>query len=849
MQKKRKLFNRLCLIISFFSILIFGAKAQNITTFSLPQDGIDHAKSEISAPDYAAGEIIVKFKDGKKKELEELLKDKVLKGKILMNGILREKMSEQASAENLKNAKGYFLNAEKYKIPDLKSKVSKFFANFIKAKKEKKQGEKIAVTTIEFGEIFIDFNKNEIIDPYTMELLEILNKDENIEYAQINHSVETFSFLPTDSYYSLSWSLENTGQAYPAGKGRNYIGKEDADIDAYEGWGIDKSNGGEGIIIAVIDTGIDYTHEDFGNCSLAEINDENPATCPKFVPGYDIYNNDNNPIDDHGHGTMCAGIIGALNNNKGIAGVSYNARLMPVKGLGSDGKSTDWHLANAVIWAVDNGADILNASWGFEADSSFLEDAFKYAYDKGVISVAAAGNGFGKDANFFSPAKYNTVITVGASDSNDILANFSNTGSKIDVVAPGAAILSTRALYTGNIDYAYNEKYIVGSGTSMSAPYATGAAALILANNQDYTPENIRIKLREGADDLGESGVDNIYGAGRLNLANALKLSDNTQEKIFAEIKSPSNNEIITQSFYIIASVEGDNNLIKNWQIYYKKKEADILEKATGENCFGNSAMRIFSCRIKTDGWENQKLYDIELVVQEKNKSITAKKEIMFINIEPPINLTANGANPSPWQDNPKFIINWKYPSNYYRGIRYKLGNAPLSDKDGTATTTKPFNITATAMGGQDIYIWLENFRGDSNHKNYAKVSLNYGNSFVGVPCGIKANSEIDKVILKWEPSKDSAYSIVGYNIFKSSTEKFNDGPCNKKLVQGTSYEFDNLEAGVTYYFAAQAVDSHGNKSEISPSVEASLIPEGTLKDLINERIKERLRKLREETK
>ncbi|OGF20419.1 hypothetical protein A2Y83_04640 [Candidatus Falkowbacteria bacterium RBG_13_39_14] len=838
--KKNWMIFMLLISVALSGVFIFEAKARNVGIFSVNSEAKANTEEVLR---YAPGEIIVKHKEGYDGSIEDILKSKKLQGRVLIEGLRRERLGEISG--KFKRENGDIINASKYEIPDLKFKAKKFLHK-VETERQRRRygnGRRIFIRTEEFGEVEADLDEKKTVDPYTNELLLALNKDENVEYAQINHSVETF-FSSTDPYYSLSWALENTGQSYPAGTGRNYAGRNDADIDAYEGWISDKSNGAEGIIVAVIDTGIDYTHEDFGVCSLAEVNDGDSRTCPKFVPGYDLYNKDSNPMDDNGHGTHCAGIIGALNNEKGIAGVAYNSVLMPVKGMGNDGKSTDWNLANAVVWAVDNGADILSVSWGVEADSEFLETAFKYAHDKGVVSAAAAGNGHGKDALLFTPAKFETVITVGATDSFDNLAPFSNKGSKIDIVAPGAYILSLRAHNTGDSNYAYNGNYMVGSGTSMAAPHAAAAAALVLANNLGYSPEDVRTKLRAGADDLGAAGKDDVYGAGRLNLANILKTSE---EKISVKIKGPGDNEILSRPFFVIGSVGGGKGFIENWQVYYKRQNSDVLIKAEGANCSGSDSENIFSCRIDTNGWEHTSQYDIELIVKAGNRSIVDKRTVMFMGIEAPLNLTANGANPSIPQECPEFIINWKYPASYYRGARYKLGSAPLYDDDGIATTTKPFTIKAAQRGSQDLFVWLENFRGEKDFKNYGKVALNYGiNPEVAAPSGLSAVIEDGIVALSWEPSARGVYPIIGYNIYKSFSKEFNGVPINESLIKEAKYETKNIDNATAYYFTVQAVDLRGNKSEPSFPVAISNDSVNTFRDLIIERLRERWERWRE---
>ncbi|MFH1030721.1 MAG: fibronectin type III domain-containing protein, partial [bacterium] len=396
-------------------------------------------------------------------------------------------------------------------------------------------------------------------------------------------------------------------------------------------------------------------------------------------------------------------------------------------------------------------------------------------------------------------------------------------------------------------NYVYNEKYLIGSGTSMASPFIVGAAALVLANNPVLNQEDVRKKLREGADDLGVAGFDSTYGAGRLNLANILKSAEST-EKIFPEIKLPKDNEIISQTFYIVGSVMGDNSSIDSWQIYYEKDGSNNLEKATGNNCYGKNQFPFFSCQIDTKGWENGKIYNIELVVSSGSDSIFNKKRIIFIGLEPPMNLTANGTNPSPRQDNSEFIINWKYPSAYYNRIWYKLGSAPLSNEDGISTTSKPFIIKATAAGGQDLYVWLENFKKERNYKNYSKVPLNYGLSYrVNPPFNVESNVENKNIVISWTQSEKGTYPIIGYYVYKSLSGDFQkDGAVSSQLVNDTNYEFEDLDEGVMYYFAVQAVDSHGNKSEFSLPVSASISSASTLKDLIIDKIKERFQQWRQ---
>lgn len=593
---------------------------------------------------YVPGDIIVKYKDGEK-NLRDILKNKKIKTKVEGN-------IAKGKSGKIKETKD--TGARLYKIEDLGKKANEFAAKIKKGKipakltfwqkvknkiksllgqeAEKKEEEKsIKVSTDEFGEVEIDLENNKEVDPYTMEILEKLNSDPNIEYAEVNGVVNAFIDAENNPYYSLMWGLENSGQSYPSGSGEKK-GAADADIDASTGWDKSKSNGGENIIVAVIDTGIDYTHEDLGGCVISQINDEDPLTCPKFVPGFDFANYDNDPMDDHGHGTHCAGTIAALNNDKGIVGVAYNARLMALKGLSSDGSGYMWDLAQSVQWAADNGANVLSNSWGGAGDSKTLEEAFQYAYSKGVISIAAAGNEYGADALEVFPAKYDTVITIGASDSKDTLAYFSNIGPKIDVVAPGMDILSLRAEDTdmyGDGSHVFNEKYFIASGTSMSTPHAAGVAALIKADHLGYNPEQIRQAIRTGADDLGDKGFDEIFGYGRLNLEKSL-----SQENIpVPKLLSPTNNETVGGIITVSGSVSGSSDTVKSWALYYRQDGNSSSTPIVGDNCAGTGPVLNFECEFD-GGMLNEGTALILLKASNGKEEFFDTRKIIINNLE-----------------------------------------------------------------------------------------------------------------------------------------------------------------------------------------------------------------------
>ena len=227
---------------------------------------------------------------------------------------------------------------------------------------------------------------------------------------------------------------------------------------------------GDGITIAVVDTGADFAH---------------PDLAAKFVSrGRDFVTGHPDAADDHGHGTHVSGIAAAVTNNGlGVAGVGYNARLLPVKALAANGSGDHASIASAIAWAADNGARIINLSLGSPTPSTTLQTAIDAAWAKGALIVCAAGNDASDQPSY--PAAYEHCLSVVATDDIDRLAPFSNYGATVDVAAPGQRILSTVRGGT----------YEAWSGTSMAAPNVTGVAALVLSAHPDWTPAQVRQAL------------------------------------------------------------------------------------------------------------------------------------------------------------------------------------------------------------------------------------------------------------------------------------------------------------------------------------------------------------------
>ncbi|WP_337032800.1 S8 family peptidase [Paenibacillus illinoisensis] len=266
-------------------------------------------------------------------------------------------------------------------------------------------------------------------------------------------------------------------------------------IETNRGWNITK--GKEDVIVAVVDTGVDLNHPDLKG---------------KLLEGYNVVDPKSKPLDDVGHGTHVAGIIGAIvNNNEGVAGMSWYNKVLPVKVLDNSGSGTTYAVAEGIIWAADHGAKVINMSLGNYADAQFLHDAVKYAFDRDIVLIAATGNDNTERPGY--PAAYPEVFAVSATDPDMKKASYSNYGDYVDVMAPGTSIASTYP----------NNQYAALSGTSMASPHVAALAGLIRSLNPDLTNTEVMDLMRQSVIDLGDPGHDKYYGYGEVDVYKALK--------------------------------------------------------------------------------------------------------------------------------------------------------------------------------------------------------------------------------------------------------------------------------------------------------------------------------------
>lgn len=330
-------------------------------------------------------------------------------------------------------------------------------------------------------------------------LVAYLSRDD-VEYAELNPTIAICA-SPDDPSYDDQWSLPK--------------------IQADQAW--DTCRGGSDVVVAIIDTGVDYNHRDLqGNLWVNEAErngkpdvDDDENGYVDDVHGYNFIDDTNDPMDDNGHGTHCAGIVAAVGDNGfDIAGVCWNAKIMPIRILDANGEGDAADAVPAIYYAVANGADIISGSWGGEESSNALKEAIAYAHRQGVLVVAAAGN-LNSSAAYY-PAAYSEVLSVAATDTSDRRWYLSNYGNWVDLAAPGYNIVSLRrgvSLSASSMSLTTRM-----SGTSMAAPHVSGACALLLSANPSLTCDELHDIVTATGDTIsaGITGSNrrlNVYAA------------------------------------------------------------------------------------------------------------------------------------------------------------------------------------------------------------------------------------------------------------------------------------------------------------------------------------------------
>lgn len=306
-----------------------------------------------------------------------------------------------------------------------------------------------------------------------------------IECAEVD-GIGSSATTPNDSDFWFQYALQNTGQTITG-----VVGIVNADIGATEAWDLTTGND---VIIAVLDSGVDA----------------HPELAGRLLPGYNFPDNTTTTTDECSHGTHIAGILAAKGNNGvGVAGLSWNARILPgVVVNGCTGFESD--AGEGVVWAIDQGSRLINMSLQYYTGTTVLHDAVIYAVNRGGIVVAATGNNGNGTVAF--PARWDETIAVAATDNRDLRASFSNYGATVDIAAPGVGIWSTIS----------SSGYTQKNGTSQAVPHVTGTIALMRAVNPTITLAEVRAILSATAKDIAPAGFDQWTGAGRIDAGAAV---------------------------------------------------------------------------------------------------------------------------------------------------------------------------------------------------------------------------------------------------------------------------------------------------------------------------------------
>ncbi|MEI8176090.1 MAG: S8 family serine peptidase, partial [Candidatus Omnitrophota bacterium] len=526
---KRKQVVSLFFLFCFSSFFLFIPRI-----FSAPPN--DASRKQV--PEYVSGEVLVKFQEGVNPR-------EVLAGSgIPVTSLERiypiipaiKKFKEGSALE--KRAGWYSFLGKKYKetsdIPDEDI--------FKAAYKEMPETQKALYRSYK-----VEFSGTVKVE----EAVTRLKRDPRVEYAEPNN-LARINYTPTDPLYSQQWAHQKTG--------------------AESAW--DMTKGDPSVVVAVIDTGVYYQHPDLagniwhdgsGNpgCDFVDIATA-AYTSSGFTlqPGEDYTGVDNDPADHYGHGTHVAGIIAAAEGNgAGVVGVAPRCRIMPVRAgftiIYFDGSNYETvglfemdDSANAIVYAADNGARVINMSFG-GAYSETLQGAVEYAISKNVIMVAAAGNSGGNIISY--PAAYDGVIGVGATDSDDTRASFSSYGKWVDVAAPGVDIISTVPLVGPMGDLS---GYLAASGTSMASPYVAGLTALVVSAHPLFTVSEVKKAVYGGCKDLtkvaANDGWDVWFGYGRVNLYDSLR---STATFWLNRFETPADGDYVQGNFTVKGTV------------------------------------------------------------------------------------------------------------------------------------------------------------------------------------------------------------------------------------------------------------------------------------------------------
>ena len=482
-----------------------------------------------------------------------------------------------------------------------------------------------------------------------------------------------------------------------------------------QAWSIEK--GDRNVVIAIIDSGIDYRHDDLapkawinpgevpengldddGNGYIDDVYGWDFTDAPNLQAEGDYLEGDNEPIDEKGHGTHVAGIAGAMpDNGIGVAGVAWECPLMAIRAglsLGGSSRMQDDDSAAAIVYAVDNGASVINMSWGSERRSFVIQDAIDYAYARGAVLVAAAGNSQ-KPASIF-PAAYRKVIAVASTEQNQQRFYQSNFGASVDIGAPGNVILSTQI----------DNRYRLLTGTSMASPHVAGVAALILAKRPALTHEEVRHILISTADPVYQEDSDALdekfVGAGTVNAERALFASGALQARILA----PETNSGGADSITVVGIAGGYK--FHSWQLSYGAStvptEFTPFTQSSSAQKIGET-LAIWDTTTVPEG-----IYTVRLTTTATDGQQVHDQVVLSVDRTPPqiISLTATDTL---YGERPLTIFTWATDDVSLNTLYYRRKGslAPFAPIETTDLGVEHFLFLGLERGTYQFYVEAEN--------------------------------------------------------------------------------------------------------------------------------------------
>jgi serine protease len=653
------------------------------------------------------------------------------------------------------------------------------------------------------------------------EILKKYKSDPDVEYAEMNEEVAAH-FAPNDPYYKYQWDLDDRLQPNPSG------GLNGGGIGMEPAWDI--ATGLSSVIVAVVDTGVAY--EVYGNFIKAP-----DLANVTFVPGYDFIENDTHPNDDNGHGTHVTGTIAqSTNNGIGVAGIAFKTAIMPVKVLSSSGSGSFQSVADGVTFAADHNAKVINLSLGSSSFSSTLQDAVAYAFSKGVVVVASAGNNSGAVSY---PAAYDDfVIAVSATRYDEALAPYSNFGPQIDLAAPGGdsnvdqnsdgygdGILQ-QTFQVDPKDFAY---YFF-QGTSMSAPHVSALVALLIQKGISSATE-VRQILEKTAEDKGSAGRDDQFGYGIIDAKAALEeavrragqiaywsldnqASDLTGHKHNGILNAVTFTNQTPATLFLnpySATFDGASSFIEvphaaslnafpmsvaTWiRTTQTAKHIGIFNKYVS-NSYNGYQLYLADGNVYAWYFKDRNNY-----IWDGNRGLNGGT--VSDGIWHQLTFTVDGSSGK------------LYVDGALKASKSWIGTA------GAPTTTRPINIGRYPPTGffsgriDDVHLFNRAISA-SEVASFAKKS---DTTSPQTPTGFAAAPADGRVDLSWNPNSEN--DLAGYFVSRSESQAGPFSRLTKAVITEAKYSDPSLTNGTSYWYKVSAADLNGNVSAPTAAINA----------------------------